>query len=63
AWSPIGDVTTTMLWIRHKISTAGGLLRTGTVTWLFLPSFVAAVLPLFGIWWQAKRCGPQHERE
>ncbi|CAJ1390234.1 unnamed protein product [Effrenium voratum] len=57
AWSPIGDVTTTMLWIRHKISTAG------TVTWLFLPSFVAAVLPLFGIWWQAKRCGPQHERE
>ena len=23
AWSPIGDVTTTMLWISHKISTAG----------------------------------------
>ena len=23
AWSPIGDVTTTMLWIRHKISTTG----------------------------------------
>ena len=26
AWSPIGDVTTTMLWIRHKISTTGSRL-------------------------------------
>ncbi|CAJ1342348.1 unnamed protein product [Effrenium voratum] len=51
AWSPIGDVTTTMLWIQGKISTAG------TVVWLFLPSFVAGVVPLFGIWWQAKRYG------
>lgn len=57
AWSPIGDVTTTMLWIRHKIST------TGTITWLFFPSFVAGVLPLFGIWWQAKRCAPPETEE
>ena len=27
AWSPIGDVTTTMLWIRHRISTVGALAR------------------------------------
>ncbi|CAK9016597.1 unnamed protein product [Durusdinium trenchii] len=57
AWSPIGDVTTTMLWIRHKIST------TGTITWLFFPSFVAGVLPLFGIWWQAKRCAPRDSED
>lgn len=25
AWSPIGDVTTTMLWIRHRISTVGSV--------------------------------------
>ena len=25
----------------------------GIVVWLFLPSFVAGVVPLFGIWWQA----------
>ncbi|CAK9056731.1 unnamed protein product [Durusdinium trenchii] len=57
AWSPIGDVTTTMLWVQQKISTAG------IVVWLFLPSFVAGVVPLFGIWWQAKRCAPKHEGE
>lgn len=57
AWSPIGDVTTTMLWVQHKISTAG------IVIWLFLPSFVAGVVPLFGIWWQARRCGPKCEDE
>ena len=25
------------------------------IQWLFLPSFVAAVVPLLGIWWQASR--------
>jgi len=53
AWSPIGDVTTTMLWIQHKVSTGG------IVTWTFLPSMVAGFIPLFGIWWQARRCGPK----
>jgi len=48
AWSPIGDVTTTMLWIQGKISASR------TVRWLFLPSFVAGVLPLAGLWWQAR---------
>lgn len=53
AWSPIGDVTTTMLWIQGKISSGG------TMAWLFLPSLVAGVVPLAGIWWQARRCAAQ----
>jgi len=49
AWSPIGDVTTTMLWIQGKISALE------TVASLFVPSLVAGVVPLGGLWWQAKR--------
>lgn len=40
AWSPIGDVTTTMLWIGGQI-TALNIART-----LILPSIVCAVIPL-----------------
>jgi Na+/H+ antiporter NhaD/arsenite permease-like protein len=40
AWSPIGDVTTTMLWIGGQIS-AGNIMLT-----LFLPSIVCMVVPL-----------------
>lgn len=29
----------------------------GIVIWLFLPSFVAGVVPLFGIWWQVGMVG------
>jgi len=36
AWSPIGDVTTTMLWIGKKVSTAG------LIQWLVLPSLVCS---------------------
>lgn len=39
AWSPIGDVTTTMLWIGKKVST-GGL-----ITQLLIPSIVCFALP------------------
>lgn len=39
AWSPIGDVTTTMLWIGKQVTT-GGL-----VTWLVIPSIVCFVVP------------------
>ena len=42
AWSPLGDVTTTMLWIGGQIS------ATGVVTKLFAPSLVCAAIP-FGI--------------
>ncbi len=40
AWTVIGDVTTTMLWIKHKISTVA-VMRD-----LFLPSVVCLLLPL-----------------
>ncbi|MEY3843851.1 MAG: hypothetical protein RL293_273 [Bacteroidota bacterium] len=40
AWSPIGDVTTTMLWMNHKVN-AGSL-----ITHLFLPSIVSILVPL-----------------
>lgn len=39
AWSPIGDVTTTMLWIGKKVST-GGLISK-----LVIPSIVCFVIP------------------
>ena len=40
AWSPIGDVTTTMLWIGGQIS------ATGIIQSLLLPSLVALLVPL-----------------
>jgi Na+/H+ antiporter NhaD/arsenite permease-like protein len=40
AWSPIGDVTTTMLWI-------GGYVSTGTlISFIFLPSVAVLLAPL-----------------
>jgi Na+/H+ antiporter NhaD/arsenite permease-like protein len=41
AWSPIGDVTTTMLWIAKKVS-AGGLIE-----FVVLPSILCFILPFF----------------
>ena len=41
AWSPIGDVTTTMLWIGNKVTT--GKL----IAYLLLPSIVCVVVPVF----------------
>lgn len=41
AWSPIGDVTTTMLWIGNKVTTAK------LITYLLLPSIVCVVVPVF----------------
>ena len=40
AWSPIGDVTTTMLWI------GGQITASGVITGLFLPSLVCLLVPL-----------------
>ncbi len=40
AWSPIGDVTTTMLWIGGQISASNIIVR------LFLPSLVCLLVPL-----------------
>lgn len=41
AWSPIGDVTTTMLWIGKKVSTVG------LVQALVIPSIVCFIVPFF----------------
>lgn len=41
AWSPIGDVTTTMLWIGNKVTT--GKL----IAYLLIPSVVCVVVPVF----------------
>lgn len=41
AWSPIGDVTTTMLWIANKV-TAMGLVK-----YVILPSVVCFIVPFF----------------
>lgn len=40
AWSPIGDVTTTMLWIGGQITTANIILK------LIVPSLVCLIVPL-----------------
>ena len=41
AWSPIGDVTTTMLWIGKKVSTVN------LIYYLLLPSFLCMAIPTF----------------
>ncbi len=43
AWTPIGDVTTTMLWIGDQIS-AGEIMKS-----LLLPSLVCAAVPAFAM--------------
>ena len=41
AWSPIGDVTTTMLWIGKRVSTAG------LMEFLIVPSLLCFIVPFF----------------
>jgi Na+/H+ antiporter NhaD/arsenite permease-like protein len=48
AWSPIGDVTTTMLWIGNQV-TSKELIST-----VFLPSLVSTILPLIGLGYSLK---------
>ena len=48
AWTPIGDVTTTMLWIGGQISTANIMMK------LFIPSIISLVIPLAAISFQLK---------
>ena len=40
AWSPIGDVTTTMLWIGGQVTTMNIIVS------LFVPSLVCLIIPL-----------------
>ncbi len=48
AWSPIGDVTTTMLWIGNQITTANIIIKT------ILPSLVCFLIPALFISMQMK---------
>jgi NhaD family Na+/H+ antiporter len=46
AWSPIGDVTTTMLWIGGQISASSIVMK------LFIPSLIALIIPLIAVSFQ-----------
>ncbi|MCB1117732.1 MAG: sodium:proton antiporter NhaD [Chlamydiia bacterium] len=46
AWTPIGDVTTTMLWINGQLSTLAVMKN------VFMPSLVSVLVPL---WWFARQ--------
>ncbi len=48
AWSPIGDVTTTMLWMGKQVTTVNIILKT------FVPSLVCFLVPAFVISMQMK---------
>jgi Na+/H+ antiporter NhaD/arsenite permease-like protein len=48
AWSPIGDVTTTMLWIGGQVS-AGNIMLT-----LIIPSLISMIVPLLAVTFSLK---------
>lgn len=54
AWSPIGDVTTTMLWIGGQITASNIIVQT------FIPSLVCMLIPTFliGRWLKGKLVRP-----
>lgn len=41
AWSPIGDVTTTMLWIGKRVTTLG------LIEWIIIPAIICFAVPFF----------------
>jgi Na+/H+ antiporter NhaD/arsenite permease-like protein len=49
AWSPIGDVTTTMLWIGNKVSTVKliSFLLIPSLICMLVPALIASFLPAF----------------
>jgi Na+/H+ antiporter NhaD/arsenite permease-like protein len=53
AWSPLGDVTTTMLWIGGQITASNIIQR------LILPSLVSAIIPLILATFMIKKTGPE----
>ncbi len=55
AWSPIGDVTTTMLWIKGQLPDVASM-----ITGLFVPSILTIIVPLFILTYRMK--GSQIER-
>jgi len=57
AWTPIGDVTTTMLWIGGQVSSLK------VIRALFFPSLVSLIVPLLYFSFRAKGEYPQLEEE
>lgn len=55
AWSPIGDVTTIMLWIGGQVTASNIIIKT------FLASFVSLLVPLIGISFLIKGNIPKEE--
>jgi Na+/H+ antiporter NhaD/arsenite permease-like protein len=55
AWSPIGDVTTTMLWISGQITTVNIIQQT------FIPSMVCLIVPTLVVSTQMKGESPRPE--
>ena len=56
AWSPIGDVTTIMLWVKGNVTT------TALITYVLLPSLVAMLIPLLIISYRLKGSLPEDSR-
>ena len=56
AWSPIGDITTTMLWIGGQITTMPIMMG------VIIPSLVCLVVPIFAITFQFKGEFPVMEK-
>lgn len=58
AWSPIGDVTTTMLWIGGQISASG------IIKMLFIPSLISLIVPLAvaAFWVRGRKLGSFHHQ-
>ncbi len=48
AWSPIGDVTTTMLWVGNQITSTNIIVK------LILPSLVSMIIPVAFMAWRMK---------
>lgn len=57
AWTPIGDVTTTMLWINGQLSSMG------VIKSLFIPSMVSLLIPLGFYIWRIKGKYPPLSKE
>ncbi|GAB5416008.1 MAG: sodium:proton antiporter NhaD [Crocinitomicaceae bacterium] len=49
AWSPIGDVTTTMLWMNEKVTTMALIeyLILPSFVCMFIPTLIASFMPIF----------------
>lgn len=55
AWSPIGDVTTTMLWVKGQITSGNIIIK------LIIPSLVSMFVPLLWMSFKIKGAAPRPE--